>query len=80
MADTPLTGRRIFHFWLPLSVMWLMMGVEIYLVTAFIARLPDPKEQLAAFTLTFSMALVVESPVLMPEFELARHKKRVGLT
>jgi hypothetical protein len=45
--------------------MWLMMAVEQPILAAVIARSPDAKTNLAAFGLTFSLALLVESPVIM---------------
>ncbi|MFN2168187.1 MAG: hypothetical protein ACK2U9_18240, partial [Anaerolineae bacterium] len=57
--------RRIFWFWLPLLAMWLMMAAELPLITAAVARLPESKENLAAFGVTFSLSLIIESPVIM---------------
>lgn len=62
---SPLTLRRTFWFWLPLAVMWLVMSAEQPSITAVVSRLPDATEHLAAFGLTFSLALIVESPVIM---------------
>ena len=61
----PLTQRRILRLWLPLAAMWLLMSLEQPTLSAVIARLPEPKLNLAAYGLTFSMALIVESPVIM---------------
>jgi uncharacterized membrane protein len=61
----PLTQRRIFRFWLPLALMWVMMALEQPILAAVIARLPQPKEQLAAFGITFSLALLIEGPIIM---------------
>ena len=60
-----LTLGKVFWFWLPLAAMWLMMGIEHPIITALIARLPDPEQNLAAFGITFSMALIIESPIIM---------------
>jgi low affinity Fe/Cu permease len=60
-----LTQRRIVRFWLPLAAMWLLMALEQPTLSAVIARLPEPKLNLAAYGLTFSMALIVESPIIM---------------
>ncbi|GAH54458.1 unnamed protein product, partial [marine sediment metagenome] len=35
--------------------MWLTMGIEQPLLTAFIERLPEARENLAAFGITFSL-------------------------
>jgi hypothetical protein len=64
-SDTSLTQRRIFWFWVPLAVMWLIMAVEQPAITAIVSRLPDATLNLAAFGLAFSFALIVESPVIM---------------
>jgi len=60
-----LTQRFILRFWLPLAAMWLLMALEQPTLSAVIARLPDPVLNLAAWGLTFSLALIVESPVIM---------------
>lgn len=61
----PLSDAQIFWFWSPLALMWLIMAVEQPLIAAVIARLPDPEPNLAAFGITFSLALLVEGPVIM---------------
>jgi len=61
----PLTQTRIFWFWLPLAAMWLMMAFEQPAIAAVVARLPDPARNLAAIGVTFSVALIVESPIIM---------------
>ncbi|MCD4748465.1 MAG: hypothetical protein K8R59_03750, partial [Thermoanaerobaculales bacterium] len=61
----PLTLRRTFRFWLPLAMTWLMMAAEGPTLTAVIARLSEPKLNLAAFGIAFAFALIVEAPVIM---------------
>lgn len=61
----PLTQKRIFWFWVPLAAMWLMMAIELPAISAVIARLPEPEPNLAAFGIMFSLALIVESPIIM---------------
>lgn len=61
----PLTSGRIFWFWLPLAAMWLLMAIEHPIVAAVIARLPEPESNLAIFGVTFSLALIIESPIIM---------------
>ena len=68
--DTPsappvLSQRKIFLFWLPLAATWLMMAAEGPLLAALIARLADPKFNLAAYGVAFSLALIIEAPVIM---------------
>lgn len=64
--QTPVTGARIARLWWPLALSWLMMGVEVPLVSAIIARLPDSKANLAALgALVYPLALLIEAPVIM---------------
>jgi progressive ankylosis protein len=65
MDKETLTLRQIFFFWVPLALTWLMMAAEGPFLAAIIARLPDPKYNLAAFGVAFSLAVLVESPILM---------------
>ncbi len=65
MSDSPLTQARIFRFWLPLAATWLMMAAEGPFLAAVIARLAEPIYNLAAYGVAFSLALVVEAPVIM---------------
>ncbi len=60
-----LTAKKIFKFWLPLAGTWLMMSLEGPFIAAIIARLVDPKFNLAAYGVAFSFALIVEAPVIM---------------
>lgn len=56
--------KKIFLLWVPLAAMWLMMGIEMPLINAIIARLPEAKANLAAFGVTLSLALIIESPII----------------
>lgn len=60
-----LSLKKIFIFWIPLAATWMMMSVEGPLLAAIIARLPDPKFNLAAYGVAFSFALIIEAPVIM---------------
>jgi progressive ankylosis protein len=60
-----LTYRKIFIFWGPLALTWLMMAIEQPLLIAFIARLNDAKYNLAAFGIAGSFAMIIESPIIM---------------
>ncbi|MCU0409395.1 MAG: MATE family efflux transporter [Bacteroidales bacterium] len=60
-----LTTRKIFIFWFPLALTWLMMALEQPILIAFIARLSDAKFNLAAFGIAGSFAMIIESPVIM---------------
>ena len=65
MAEHDLTQARIFRFWLPLAATWLMMAFEGPFLAAIIARLGEPVFNLAAYGVAYSLALVVEAPVIM---------------
>lgn len=60
-----LTIKQILKFWLPLAGTWLMMSLEGPFLAALIARLADPKFNLAAYGVAFSFALIIEAPVIM---------------
>ncbi len=62
----PLSQRRIFQLWWPLAASWLLMGAELPLFTACVARMRDPEVNLAAYgSLVFPIALVIEAPIMM---------------
>lgn len=60
-----LTYKKILIFWMPLAATWLMMSVEGPFLAAVIARLAEPKFNLAAYGVAFSFALIIEAPVIM---------------
>lgn len=63
---TGLSQRRVLALWWPLALSWLLMGIELPLLTACVARMPDPKVNLAAYgSLVFPIALVIEAPIMM---------------
>jgi len=45
--------------------MWLMMAVEQPLIAGFIARMKEPELNLAAYGVVYSIALIIESPIIM---------------
>jgi hypothetical protein len=59
------TQRQIFMFWVPLAASWLLMGAEVPVLQAAIARLADMQTQLAAFGIVMSVEIAIESPVIM---------------
>jgi hypothetical protein len=65
MQKQPLTLGDIFVFWVPLAATWLMMAAEGPFLAAVIARLADPKHNLAAYGVAFSFAVLVEAPIIM---------------
>ena len=60
-----LTYKKIFYFWLPLAATWLMMSVEGPYLAALIARSPKPEFNLAAYGVAYSLALIIEAPIIM---------------
>ena len=65
-ADRRLAISDVVGTWWPLAASWLLMGLELPAVSAFVARLPDPKIHLAAYGgVVFPLALMIESPILM---------------
>ncbi|MDP2366071.1 MAG: hypothetical protein Q8M94_20145, partial [Ignavibacteria bacterium] len=64
-TKTELTQKKILAFWIPLAATWLMMSVEGPYLSALIARLAEPKFNLAAYGSAFSLALIIEAPVIM---------------
>lgn len=60
-----LTYRRIFIFWGPLALTWLMMAFEQPFLISFVARLSDEKINLAAFGIAGSFAMIIEAPIIM---------------
>ena len=50
---------------MPLASTWLMMSFEGPFLAALIARLPDPRYNLAAHGVAFAMAIIIEAPVIM---------------
>jgi len=64
--QSPLAIRRIFKTWLPLAASWLLMGMELPILSAFVARLANPEINLAAYGgIVFPIALIIEAPVIM---------------
>ena len=59
------TQKSIFLFWLPLAATWIMMSAEGPFLAAIIARLADPRFNLAAYGVAFAFALLIEAPVIM---------------
>ncbi|MEE8603922.1 MAG: hypothetical protein V3S65_01000 [Candidatus Aminicenantaceae bacterium] len=60
-----LTYKKIFIFWIPLAATWLMMATEGPFLAAIIARLADPKYNLAAYGVAYSFGVLIEAPIIM---------------
>jgi hypothetical protein len=63
--SSKLSFSSIFLFWAPLSATWLMMAAEGPLLTSLIARLSEPKYNLAAYGVATAIAMIIESPIIM---------------
>jgi hypothetical protein len=58
--------RQVFRTWWPLAASWMLMGAELPLISAVIARLANPEINLAAYGgVVFPLALIIEAPVIM---------------
>lgn len=65
-SESPVTTRQVFTAWWPLAASWLLMGAEMSLVSAAVARLADAKFHLAAFGgIVFPLSLLIEAPIIM---------------
>ena len=50
----------------PLAASWALMGIELPLVAAVMARFPEPDINLAAYGgIVFPLALIIEAPIIM---------------
>jgi len=66
LSESPLRLAEVVRNWLPLAASWLVMGLEMPVVSAIMARLADPEIHLAAYGgVVFPIALIVEAPVIM---------------
>lgn len=59
------SNKYIFKFWSPLALTWIMMSGEGPYIAAIIARMPDPKLNLAGYGVAYSIGLVIEAPIIM---------------
>jgi len=64
-CERPISLRQIARTWWPLALSWLLMAAELPGLSAIVARLPDPKINLAAWGVVYAVALVIESPIVM---------------
>lgn len=62
----PVELSEVFRSWAPLAASWLVMGLELPVVSAVMARLADPEINLAAYGgVTMPLALLIEAPIMM---------------
>ncbi|WP_454060837.1 hypothetical protein [Candidatus Nitrospira salsa] len=65
-TESSISLRKIFELWWPLAGSWVLMGIELPIVSAVMARLADPEIHLAAYGgVVFPIALIIEAPVIM---------------
>ena len=76
-ADThPMTS--IARMWFPLAFTWLLMAAEGPLLAAIVARKSDAAINLAAWGVAYSIAVIMESPIIMllsASTKLARNRE-----
>lgn len=66
MNKKQITIKDVSKTWLPLAASWMLMGAELPLLSAIVARLANPEIHLAAYGgVVFPLALIIESPVIM---------------
>ncbi|MFO8037187.1 MAG: hypothetical protein R6U57_11230 [Anaerolineales bacterium] len=57
---------EIAQTWWPLAASWLLMALELPAISAVMARLANPKINLAAYGgIVYPMALIIEAPIIM---------------
>ena len=65
-AEPPVTLARVLQLWWPLAASWMLMGLEMPMFTAVVARMADPEVHLAAYgSLVLPVSLMVEAPIIM---------------
>ena len=65
-AKKELSTQDIFTTWWPLALSWFFMALELPALSAIIARLAEPKINLAAYGgIVFPLALIIEAPIIM---------------
>lgn len=61
-----MTLAQIRSIWAPLAMSWVLMGLELPLVSAVVARLAQPEIHLAAYGgVVFPLSMLIESPIIM---------------
>lgn len=62
----PVTARRVLTLWWPLAGSWLLMGVEMPMLTAAMTRMPGGEPHLAAIgALVYPLSILIEAPIIM---------------
>jgi hypothetical protein len=61
-----LSLNGILKTWWPLALSWFLMALELPALSAIVARLSNPKINLAAYGgIVFPLALIIEAPIIM---------------
>ncbi len=61
-----ISRKRILQTWWPLAMSWFLMALELPALSAVLARMSEPKINLAAYGgIVFPMALIIEAPIIM---------------
>jgi hypothetical protein len=65
-GETALASGRVMRVWWPLAASWILMAFEQPAISGIVARLAEPKINLAAFGgLVFPLTLMIEAPIIM---------------
>ncbi len=65
-TEAPVTQVEVARRWAPLAASWLVMGLEMPVVSAVMARLANPEINLAAYGgVVMPLALLIEAPIMM---------------
>lgn len=65
-AAPGLTLRRVARTWWPLAGSWILMSMELPVVSAIMARLSNPEISLAGYGgIVFPLSMIVEAPIIM---------------
>lgn len=66
VTTPPVRESTVFAAWWPLAASWLLMGLEVPVVSAVVARLVDPTISLAAYGgVVMPLSLLIEAPIIM---------------
>lgn len=65
-ATPQLSSRRIASVWWPLAASWMLMGIELPILTAVVERMENPHVNLAAYgSVVLPLSLLIEAPIIM---------------
>jgi hypothetical protein len=65
-AGSDVSFRHVWATWWPLATSWILMALELPLVSAVVARQVNPEINLAAYGgLVFPLSMLIEAPIIM---------------